>query len=249
MISSHQFDAPDGVPLFYHELGSGFPLVLLHGLFSSAEVNWIKYGHAQRLADLGFRVIMPDLRAHGRSGRPHEKSAYPPDVLASDGHALISHLGLSDYHLGGYSLGARTSIRMVVEGATPKKLIAGGMGLDGLLDPEYRADHFRHILDHPGTFVRGSDEWMAEAFLKTTKSDPLALRPLLDTFVATSAAELHAIRQETLVLTGADDRDNGSPDRLAETLANARFVEVPGNHMNVITKPAFGRAMAEFLSA
>ena len=31
----------------------------------------------------GFRVIMPDLRGHGTSARPHEASAYPPDVLAT----------------------------------------------------------------------------------------------------------------------------------------------------------------------
>ena len=37
-----------------------------------------------------------------------------PDVLARDGLALIAHLGLTDYDLGGYSLGARTTVRMLV---------------------------------------------------------------------------------------------------------------------------------------
>ena len=40
-------------------------MILLHGLFSDAHMNWIKFGHAERIAREGFRVIMPDLRAHG----------------------------------------------------------------------------------------------------------------------------------------------------------------------------------------
>ena len=65
-------------------------VVLLHGLFSDAETNWIKFGHAATIAAAGFRVIMPDLRAHGRSAKPHDAAAYPPDVLADDGLALIA---------------------------------------------------------------------------------------------------------------------------------------------------------------
>ena len=41
-------------------------------------MNWIKFGHAARIAAAGFRVIMPDLRAHGLSGRPHDPEYYPP---------------------------------------------------------------------------------------------------------------------------------------------------------------------------
>jgi pimeloyl-ACP methyl ester carboxylesterase len=52
--------ASDGIELAYHELGAGRPVVLLHGLFSDAVMNWIKFGHAARIARDGFRVIMPD---------------------------------------------------------------------------------------------------------------------------------------------------------------------------------------------
>ncbi|MCJ2178066.1 alpha/beta fold hydrolase, partial [Novosphingobium album (ex Hu et al. 2023)] len=69
-----------GSRLAVHTLGAGRPLLLLHGLFSSAQVNWIKYGNAQILADAGFEVIMPDLRAHGESEAPHDPDLYPEDV-------------------------------------------------------------------------------------------------------------------------------------------------------------------------
>jgi pimeloyl-ACP methyl ester carboxylesterase len=191
---------------------------------------------------------MPDLRAHGESGKPHDPAFYPPDILASDGLALIAHLGLTDYDLGGYSLGARTSVRMVVLGAGPKKLIVGGMGLKGLHSTGTRSGHFKKILTGLGTFERGSPEWLAEAFLKTTGGDPQALLPLLDSFVDTPEAEIARIAIPTLVLSGDEDSDNGSPQALAELLPNGEYVAVPGGHMSAVIKPDLGRAMADFLA-
>jgi len=246
-IATHRFAAPDGVDLAWHETGEGRPVILLHGLFSDADTNWIRFGHAAEIAKNGFRVIMPDLRGHGASARPHEASAYPLDILASDGLALIAHLKLEDYDLGGYSLGARTAVRMVVGGARPRRLIVAGMGLDGLLRTGARSAHFKAILKGLGTHRRGSPEWMAEAFLKTTGGDPEALLPLLDSFVDTSEAELRAIAAPTLVLSGADDRDNGSAEALAGLLS-ATYVEIPGNHMSAVTRPDLGIAIADFLA-
>ncbi|WP_076071665.1 alpha/beta fold hydrolase [Sphingomonas montana] len=247
MVTTHEFIAPDGVRLAWHEVGEGRPIMLIHGLFSSADTNWIKFGHAKRIAALGQRVIMPDLRAHGESDRPHDAAAYPPDVLADDAEALIAHLGLTDYDLGGYSLGARTVVRMLVRGAAPDRVILSGMGLDGLLDTGHRAAHFRRILTGLGTFERGTPEWMAEAFLKTSGGDPKALLPLLGSFVDTTRVEIAAIDRPVLVVSGAEDDDNGSSAALAELLPHGAYVAVPGNHMSAVVKPELGRAMVEWL--
>lgn len=224
--------------------------MLLHGLFSNVEMNWLKFGHAAEIARRGFRVIMPDLRAHGASGKPHGAAAYPPDVLASDGFALIEHLGLTDYDLGGYSLGARTAVRMAIMGARPRRLVVSGMGLRGLLDTGRRSAHFKKILTGLGTHERGSPEWLAEAFLKTTGGgDPEALLQLLDSFVDSTEEELRGIEAETLVVSGAEDDDNGSARDVAALIPNARWVEVPGNHMSAVAKPDLGRAIADFLAS
>ena len=244
-----EFTAPDGVALAWHEAGEGRPVVLLHGLFSDADTNWIRFGHAAEIAGRGFRVIMPDLRGHGTSARPHDPAAYPPDVLATDGLALIAHLDLTDYDLGGYSLGARTAVRMVALGAAPRRLVIAGMGLEGLRDTGARSGHFKAILKGLGTHERGSPEWMAEAFLKTTGGDPEALLPLLDSFLDTDEEMLRSMTMPTLVLSGADDHDNGSAEALARLLPEARYVAVPGNHMSAVTKPDLGRAIADFLAA
>lgn len=241
------FDSFDGQRLAWRELGEGRPVVLIHGFFSDAQTNWLKYGHAAAIAAAGFRVIMPDLRAHGDSARPHDSASYPPDALARDGHALIEHLGLSDYDLGGYSLGARTTVRMLATGATPRRVVIAGMGLDGITRADRRAGHFRNILTNLGKHERGSPEWLAEAFLKTTGGDPIALLGIIDTFVGTPDAVLDTIVQPVLVVSGKDDDDNGSAPALADALPQARYVEVPGNHMSAVTKPELGQAIAAFL--
>ena len=247
------YESFDGQRIAYRELepegGGGRPIVLIHGVFSTATVNWIRYGHAALIAAQGYRVIMPDLRGHGHSARPHDPAAYPRDALADDGLALVAHLGLTDYDLGGYSLGARTTMRMLARGATPGRAIVAGMGFDGIVDTAGRGSHFRNILTNLGSFPRGSNEWMAEAFLKTTGGDPVALLNVLETFVDTPVDEVTRIATPTLVAAGVDDDDNGSARALADALPAGRYVAVPGNHMSAVTKPALGQAMAAFLAA
>jgi pimeloyl-ACP methyl ester carboxylesterase len=242
------FHSFDGVRLAWREMGEGRPIVLIHGYFSTAEVNWIKYGHAAAVAARGFRVIMPDLRGHGSSDRPHDAASYPPDALMRDGLALVEHLGLTDYDLGGYSLGARTTVRMLANGAGPRRVVLTGMGLTGIVSTTGRGEYFRRVLTNLGAFERGTPEWLTEAFLKTTQGDPHALLRVLDTFVDTPRQALAAIDRPVLVACGVDDDDNGSAHELAEAL-RGQYVEVPGNHMSAVTKPELGRAIADFLAA
>ena len=124
-----RFAGHDGVQLAYRESGSGRPLILLHGFMGTGS-HWLDQGPAGTLAEQGFRLVLPDFRGHGQSARPHDPLAYPPDVLADDGLALIEHLGLSagEYDLGGYSLGGRIAVRMLARGAEPVRAVVAGQG-------------------------------------------------------------------------------------------------------------------------
>ena len=248
-LAIQRFSSFDGTELAWREVGEGRALVLLHGYFSDAATNWIRYGHAATLAAAGFRVIMPDLRAHGDSAKPHDAAAYPRDVLADDGFALIEHLGLTDYDLGGYSLGGRTVARMLVRGAAPRRAIISGMGLMGLTDTKARVAHFAGVFAGLGTHKPGSSEWMAEAFLKTTGGDPVALEHLLYTSVDTSPSELAALAMPIGVVCGVDDSDNGSAAALAALVPDATLITVPGTHMSAVTRPDLGIAIRDFLVA
>lgn len=243
----HRFKSFDGTELAYREMGEGRPVVLIHGFFSTATVNWIRYGHAAKIAAKGYRVIMPDLRGHGDSARPHDAAAYPPDALADDGFALIEHLGLTDYDLGGYSLGGRTTMRMLARGATPARAIIGGMGLDGIVNTGGRGAYWHRVLTNLGSFERGSSEWMAEAFLKTVQGDPVALLQVLGTFVDTPREAVADLDLPVLIVAGEQDDDNGSAEALAEVLPHGVHQVIPGNHMSAVTRPELGDAVAEFL--
>lgn len=238
----------DGARLAVHRLGQGRPVLLLHGLFSSAEVNWIKYGHAARIADAGFEAIMPDLRAHGASAAPQDAAAYPADVLVKDLFALVEGLGLSDFDLGGFSLGARTAVKAVIAGLAPRRLVLGGMGLGGLVRWGGRSDFFLDVIDRFGTIERGDPAYFAQAFMKTMKIDPVAARLLLLSVEGATIADLGRLTMPTLVVCGAEDQDNGSAPELAGSLADARYVEIPGTHMSCVTQRQLGEAIASFLA-
>lgn len=243
------FETRDGVRLAVRELGTGRPVVLLHGLFSSAEVNWIKFGTAAKIAAAGFRVIMPDLRIHGASEAPHEEEHYPPDVLVHDLEDLVEHYGLDDFDLGGFSLGARTSVRAVVAGMRPRRLILGGMGLAGLAGWQKRGAFFKRVIAEYESAKRGDDTWLSIQFMKTMKVDRIAAGHLLDSFTDTSPDMLAAIVMPTLLVCGEQDQDNGSAPELAAALPDARLVTIPGTHMSSVTQPEMGDAMAAFLAA
>jgi pimeloyl-ACP methyl ester carboxylesterase len=90
------------IDLYYKISGQGEPLVLLHGFSGTGWAHW----HFQIPAFAErYRVIVPDLRGHGKS----KCRTVPPnywELLASDIAMLIGQLGLGQVHLCGFSLGS-----------------------------------------------------------------------------------------------------------------------------------------------
>lgn len=247
MTSVEMVPSFDGVELAVHRMGAGRPVVLLHGLFSSAEMNWVKFGHAAKLVDAGFEVIMPDLRAHGDSAMPHDPLAYPDDVLGRDTITMVEALGLTDFDLVGFSLGARTAVRAVMGGLQPRKLVLGGMGLEGLAGWTGRAAFFIDAIDRFDQIKRGDPAFLPVQFMKTMQIDREAARLLLQSVADTDLVQLAAIDMPVGVICGAADSDNGSAQKLADALPDAQYIEVPGTHMSSVTEGAFGDAIAAFL--
>ncbi|MGW1916163.1 alpha/beta fold hydrolase [Streptomyces sp. NPDC002076] len=242
------FSGRDGVRLAYRETGEGRPLVLLHGFTGDATL-WLLNGQAEALAAAGHRVIMPDFRGHGRSAKPHDSASCPPDVLADDGFALVEHLGLNEYDLGGYSLGARIVVRMLVRGAAPGRAVVAGQGLRQVLGTGGGAGTaLRPVLTGWGTFEPGSPEERSERWLRSTGADPVALLHVLDSLVATPAEQLGRIEVPTLVAVGSDDERAASADELVGVLPHATRAMVPGNHWTAAGSAELVAAMADFLA-
>ena len=222
-------------------------MLLLHGYLSKARETWVRTGIATRLARDGRRVVMPDFRGHGDSAKPHDPRAYPPDALVSDAFALISHLALGDYDLGGYSLGARIAARMLALGAQPARGLLGGTGLEPIVHAAGRGERYRQMLGALGTFAPGSVEAQLEAYLASVGADPVALLHVLDTFIDTPVDALARSSVPTLVFAGDADTDRGSVEDLAAALPRGRLLRVPGDHRTALMAPGLGDELAEFL--
>lgn len=98
------FSPAAGVDLYYRDIGSGSPIVCVHGGFMSHRV-WDPL-FAEVPAD--HRLVTVDLRGHGRSEAPY--GTCTDDALAADLAALLDHLDLTDVTYVGWSLGATTGV-------------------------------------------------------------------------------------------------------------------------------------------
>ena len=91
-------------------MGQGAPLVILHGLFGTLD-NWQTL--ARRWAEAGHRVILVDLRNHGRS--PHSPE-HTYALMAEDVRGLFDQLQLgSETTLLGHSMGGKAAMRFALD--------------------------------------------------------------------------------------------------------------------------------------
>ncbi|MBB2496597.1 alpha/beta fold hydrolase [Aquipseudomonas ullengensis] len=99
----------DGCQLHYEDRGQGEPVLLVHGLGSSIQDWEFQIPELVRTR----RVLAIDVRGHGRSGKPHTR--YQMTDFSADVAGLIEHLGLSQVHLVGISMGGMIAFQLGVD--------------------------------------------------------------------------------------------------------------------------------------
>ncbi|MCJ9427603.1 alpha/beta fold hydrolase [Kordiimonas marina] len=155
--------------LYFRERGAGAPLVMLHGLFGSAD----NLGGIARILESDFRVIAPDLRNHGRS--PHDDHmSYP--LMAADVLALMDSLGLEKVHLFGHSMGGKTAMQLALNAPDRvSKLVVGDIA------PVAYGHHHSRILEGMRAVADAGDMSRsdAEKILSTYVDEPDVLSFLL----------------------------------------------------------------------
>lgn len=247
-MRTDHFSSFDGTRLAVHTLGEGRPVLMLHGFLASAQANWIAPGFADALASAGFQVIAPDLRGHGGSDAPEDPAAWPMDVLPMDQEALIAHLGLTDYDLVGYSLGARTAARMMIRGAAPRRAVLGGMGATGIMQAGARAAMFEDGILHGENARDPRSGKVIQRMLTAGGLKPKAMLGVLGSFAPTSEGDLATIAVPTLAISGEKDDDNGPCEDLARILPRCEARRIAGDHMTAVTNPALAEAIVGWLS-
>ena len=246
-----RFKTFDGLNLAWTETGSpnGRPTLVLHGFMASAQLNWIEPGLAAAMAATGRRIILPDLRGHGASDAPRDAAAYPKDALPRDQEVLLAQLGITDFDLVGYSLGARTAVRMLARGhSRPGKVFLGGMGEAGITTVGTRKDYFEDGIKNGANAKDARAGAYIQTILKQRGISPEAALGVLSTQVSTPRDVLATLTTPVRVVNGDQDRDNGDPIALAAALGHASCQLVPGNHLSAVAEPAFKDALVAFLS-
>lgn len=102
----HYIQVEENVKIFVEDVGEGQPVVLIHGWPLNSKAF---EAQVSELASNGFRFIGIDLRGYGKSDKPW--SGYDYDTAASDVKAVVDQLGLKNFVLGGFSMGAPIAIR------------------------------------------------------------------------------------------------------------------------------------------
>lgn len=108
--------------------GESAPLVMLHG-FTSSSAHWKVYGYASAL-EKTHRVVLIDLRGHGKSAKPHAREAYALEHRLTDIDAVLHECGIASAHFCGFSMGGWLAMAMAARSpGMVKSLIIGGAHL------------------------------------------------------------------------------------------------------------------------
>ena len=228
------------IEMYYEIRGEGEPLVLLHG-GGGAGANWELIFNKP---PAGYRLVIPDLRGHGRSTNPSNRFTFKQ--VALDIFALLDHLGIERFKAIGLSLGAKALLHIATQ--QPNRVEAMVLVSATPYFPEQARALMRQLSSHNHSdaeweqmrqWHKHGDEqikqlWTLMSALKDSYDDMNFTPPYLSTIAA-----------RTLIVHG--DRDPLYPVSLALEMYQA----IPGSYLWVVPNgghgPIFGNLTARFV--
>ena len=109
----------NGVNLYFERHGEqGEPLVLVHG-YTGDTTDW---RHQVPEFAREYQLLIFDLRGHGKSEAPQDRTAYTVDQMADDTEALVTEVGFERYHLLGHSMGGAVAQEIALR--RPRRLFS-----------------------------------------------------------------------------------------------------------------------------
>ncbi len=240
-IDSNYFSSFDGSKIYYEVRGEGKPVLLVHGFIVDGS-SWKRAALYNDLLHEGYKVIILDMRGNGKSGKPHDSTAYENDAEAKDIMLLMDLLKIKQYSVVGYSRGSIITARLMVLDKRIKDAVLGGMGADFTNPLWPRRIMFYHALRGDSVpQLKGLVEYVQQQ-----KLDQLALAYLQRSQPSTSKEALSKVTQPVLVISGDKDSDNGSAGELAKLLSKSTVATVPGDHNHASGTKEFSAAVIHF---
>ncbi len=243
----------NGLDIGYDVHGAGPPLIFLHGATSTGRED---FAAQVPLFSRAFLVHLPDARSHATT-KWDPAGGWTHDVLVDDLEAFADGLGLANFHLVGFSMGAMTALQfavrwpkrlrtLVVAGITPQREPRASVARR-LMDPEWidRNDPaWAAALARRHDATQGKDTW--RRLLPMIAAD-VAVQPLM------GPRDLRRVDVPALVAAG--DRDPFVPvDHawgLKRQLPDARLLTAPDcPHEIMVKRPGlFNEACSGFYRA
>jgi pimeloyl-ACP methyl ester carboxylesterase len=233
----------NGIRLFYHEIGSGSPVVLLHGGLANSDY----LGNQARALARSHRVILVDSRGHGRSTRDRRPFGY--DLMADDVLALLDRLKIDKAAIIGWSDGAIIGLDLAIrhpERVTRVFAFGANTLTSGVKDDVEKNPTFAAFVARAGReYARLSPtpkQYAAfhEQIGKMWESEP-----------NWTDAQLRAIRTPIWVVDGEHDEaiKREHTEYIAATIPGSRLLILPNvSHFAFLQDPAaFNDAILQFL--
>ncbi|MEU7295710.1 alpha/beta hydrolase [Streptomyces exfoliatus] len=224
----------DGVRTAFEVVGSGPPLVLLHGFFG----GWcnVAGGRLCPRARRGHRLVLVDARGHGGSDAPHDVDCYRIDRQVGDVVAVLNALDISRVAFWGASMGGIIGLNLLA--GHPERLTAliaggahGGPVAAAPADVQQEVGLFRsrgtapfiEMLEREGPLPA----WMRAAM---QAADPHALAALTAALDARDGVLERLVQTPVPVLLLAGDRAPRlrSVQDTAARISGSTCVELPG---------------------
>jgi len=252
----------DDKVIAYDDLGTGEPLLLIHG-FTGSRRAWRK----DLIAELSthYRVIVPDLIGHGQSQAEHAPARFALHEVVTDLCELLTACRVSRATWIGYSMGGRIALgAAALEPTRVKALVLEGAS-PGLSDTDARTtrrtadDELARALETEG-IERFVDRWMSQPLFATQRRlPPECLREQRNLRLANDARSLAAclrglgtgsqpsfwkqlgtIEAPALLIAGAQDAKFVTiAHEMQKALPDARVVEISdAGHTTSLEQPA-----------
>lgn len=241
------------IDLYYEDLGSGPPVVLIHG-WPLNGASWEKQTAA--LLAAGHRVITYDRRGFGRSSKP--STGYNYDTFASDLNAMLTALDLGNVDLVGFSMGTGEVTRYIGKygssrvrkaaliGTLGPYLVKAGDNPEGVdasvfdgIKAAIKADRPAFLLEFLHNFynydVTGEklvSERVVEAnWNVSVGASAIGLLTCVDAWLEDFREDILRNDVPTLIVHGDADRilpPDATSRRQAKMIKDVKFVELPG---------------------
>ncbi len=241
-VDSGYFSSFDGTKIYYEVCGQGKTVLLIHGFIVDGS-SWKRAALYNGLLNNGYKVVTLDMRGNGKSGKPHDSTAYDNDAESKDIMLLMNLLKTDQYSIVGYSRGSIITTRLLVLDKRIQNAVLGGMGTD-FTNPQWlrRIMFYRALMGDSIPELKGLVQYVQQQ-----KLDQRALAYLQRSQPSTSKEELSKVTQPVLVISGNADADNGSAAELAKLLPHSTVATVPGDHNHASATNEFSKEVISFL--